>query len=444
MRVAVVGAGLSGTLTAVQLTRAGARVTLVEAGGDFGPGVAYATRDDAHRLNVPAARMSAFPDDPDHLVRWVAARDGACDPSAYLPRRVYGEYLRALLHGTTIDRVTGTVTDVRRVPQGAVVVLADGRRRVHDAVVLAVGSIPAALPGGLPDDARILTDPWAPGALAPAAPGERVVVLGSGLTAVDVALAVTARPGGGMVTAVSRRALLPHAHLPGLRAPAPPDRLPRAPASLAGLEAFVAGHVNRAREQGCDWRDAVDGLRPHVTGLWQLLPTAERRRFLRTLVRDWDVCRHRMAPAVADRVAGLRASGRLAVRAGALAGVTAAPEGLEVALRDGAVLRAERLVVCTGAGTDVRRQPLLGRLVARGLAAPDDLGLGVRTTPGGALLDAFGQPQPWLLTLGPPRRGELWETTAVAEIRTQAQALAHALTGSRGTAGAAVTHAPAA
>lgn len=435
MNVAVVGAGLSGTLTAVALLRHGARVTLVERSGDFGPGVAYATPDVTHLLNVPAGRMSAFPEDPDHFVRWAGRRHANVGHGDYLPRRLYGAYLRdvladaAALPGRTLDRVTGTVVDVRRGIGGAAVVLDDGRRLVHDAVVLAVGSVPCDPPLALPDDPRVIADPWSAAALRPGRAGSHTVIAGSGLTAVDVALSVAA--GGGGVTMVSRRGRLPHAHLSGLRTPLPLPAVPPGPLTLEELEGLVGEHVGRAVAGGGDWRDAIDGLRPHVPGLWRRLGPEDRRRFLAERVRDWDVCRHRMAPEVARRVAALRRTGRLVVVPAGLRRVTARPGAVEVALRDRSdtVLRADRVVVCTGAGADVAGHPLLARLVERGVAQPDDVGLGVRTTPEGALLSATGAPQRWLLTLGPPRRGELWETTAAPEIRVQAQQVAAALVG---------------
>lgn len=433
MKVVVIGAGLAGTLSTVALLRGGAAVTLVERSGDFGPGVAYGTPDVTHLLNVPAGRMSAFPEDPGHFVDWVARRHGSADPAAYLPRRLYGAYLRDVLAEAAarpdaeLERVQGTVTDVRRGIGGTVVALEDGRRVRGDAVVVAVGSVPCAPPLALPDDPRAITDPWSADALAAGAPGTHAVVVGSGLTAIDVALSISA--GGGAVTLVSRRGRVPHGHLEGLRVPSPLPDVPRGPTTLADLEHVVGTHVAETVAGGGDWRDAVDGLRPHVAELWRLLPAPERRRFLADRVRDWDVCRHRMAPEVARRVAALRRTGRLRVLAGGVRRVDAEQPGLRVTLADGDVLRAARVVVCTGAGTDVHDEPLLRRLIERGLATPDDVGLGVRTDADGALLDAAGRALPWLLTLGPARRGELWETTAAPEIRVQAQRVAAALLG---------------
>ncbi len=43
------------------------------------------------------------------------------------------------------------------------------------------------------------------------------------------------------------------------------------------------------------------------------------------------------------------------------------------------------------------------------------------------MLDVSGQVVPGLYVVGPPRKGTLWETTAVPEIRGQAAVLAQSL-----------------
>ena len=432
--VAVVGGGFSGTLTAVQLLRRaapGTRVLLIERSGDFGPGVAYGTPDDRHVLNVPAARMSACADEPDDLVGWAGVA-----PDAYLPRRVFGEYLRARLAAAAarsaarLERVTGEVRRIRPAPGALELVLDGGRHVACDRAVLALGALPAAAPCELPCDPRVVADPWRPGALAALADGlarragapAHAVLIGSGPTAVDVALTLCAEAPGATVTLVSRHGRLPFAHLPGLREPAPPPILPAGPFRLRTLERVLRAHVAQAERAGYDWRDAVDGLRPLVPRLWAALPETDRRAFAEGGNRAWEIRRHRLAPAVAAELAGLRRAGRLRVVRGAVAGVDAR---LTVRSASGSALRADAVVACNGPGHDVRAaQPLVRGLLADGHASADALALGLRSAPDGALLDRRGQSDGRLWTLGALRRGELYESTAVRELRDQAAIVA--------------------
>ena len=99
--VAIIGGGFAGTLLAINLVRhGGPRATLIERhAGQLARGVAYSAAHADHLLNVRAGNMSALRDDPDHFVRWLQAR-GAGGAKTFVPRRVYGDYLRDLLMET--------------------------------------------------------------------------------------------------------------------------------------------------------------------------------------------------------------------------------------------------------------------------------------------------------------------------------------------------------
>ena len=101
--IAIVGAGFSGTMAATHLlreARSPLRVVLIERAETAGAGIAYREQSDRHLLNVRAEGMSAFPDQPGHFLRWLADYRGdeaLVNPAAFLPRRLYGHYLRDVL-----------------------------------------------------------------------------------------------------------------------------------------------------------------------------------------------------------------------------------------------------------------------------------------------------------------------------------------------------------
>ncbi len=421
--IAVVGAGFCGTATAIHLLRSaapGTRVLLIERGDRTGRGLAYGTGDPRHRLNVAAARMSLFPERPDDFAAWAG-----CAPEAFMPRRRYGDYLVERLAAAAagspgrLERLHAEVVGARERGGALELRLRSGGTLACDRAVLALGWLPPAAPW--PGDERVVTDPWAPGALGRAARPGTTLIVGTGPTAVDVALTVASSPAA-RVVAVSRRGKLPFAHLPGLRTPAPPPDFGLGPLRLRVAEAMVRAHITRMAPEGYDWRDVIDGLRPLIPGLWARVPDTDRRRFLASRMRAWEIRRHRLAPEVAAEVAGLRAAGRLEIRAGGLEGITHGRRRVELQLAGGGVLRGDRVVLCAGAGGVVAgtTHALVRDLLAGGLAVPDAVGLGLRTAPGGALLDRRGVASRRLWTLGPLRRGELWESTAVPELRVQA------------------------
>jgi uncharacterized NAD(P)/FAD-binding protein YdhS len=445
--VAIIGGGASGTLAAVQLLRrAGAaaplRVLLIDRDGRHGLGRAYSTTHPFHLLNSPAGRMSALPGDPAHLERWAQAR--GLQQDGFLARRDYGRYLGELLAGAQrqawpsaqLSLITAEVTSAGQAGPGRPLRLglAGGAGPVEaDVTVLATGSLPPGAPGPVPASPRYVADPWAPGALDGAGDGRPVIIAGTGLTMLDLALAVTGANPATVVHAVSRHALLPREHR---GAPAPGQ--PPAPAmpALAGGPLRLAELVRQVRSAAAeypgDWQDIIDVLRPQVPGLWQRLPEADQRLFLRRYARYWEVHRHRVPPATAARIAGLRAAGRLHVRPGQIVAAGAGPDGVRVRVAHGGTvtgLDGGWLINGTGPAADVTTAggPLLRDLLATGLARPDPLRLGLDAGPGGAVIDAAGRASDRIFALGPLLRGTRYETTAIAEIARQAESLARYL-----------------
>ena len=429
-RVAVVGGGASGLLTAFQLLAGSSdsdlAVTIHEASGVLGRGVAYGTSDPRHLLNVRARHMSAYADVPSDLIDWARRSGRDPDPLGFLPRTEYAHYLQDTLADVADHRLTisaGRVDDIVQVP-GGFELHTHHRVARAGAVVLAYGNqAPQPVVAGGVDLAELpghLADPWDLGAIR-ALPDDAVVVLvGSGLTAVDLAITLLEDSPKRRAVMVSRHGLLPHTHIEqqstGWVSPLPPGHL-----TADSLAEFVLGQVQAARRSGVNWRNVLDGLRPHTQLFWQRLDTDERQKFLTDYARLWEVRRHRMAPAVYDRVNDYRKFGRLKVLAGGIEG--AGSHGGKAQLRiNGEDLVVDAVVNCTGPLTDLTRttDPLLRSLQARGLAAPDPLRLGVSATPDGQVKGADGDVVPGLYAVGPPRKGILWESTAIPEIRTQA------------------------
>lgn len=431
--IAIIGAGYSGTLLAVQLARRGQRVTLVERAAAPGLGVAYGTADRRHLLNVRAGNMSALADDPGHFARWLDARGVPDAAHHFAPRKSYGEYLRALLADTraaapALAVVAGEAVGLEA-NDGVRVTLADGRGIAADAAVLAIGNLPPGTPpglGGVVASPRYLADPWAGSPTAGLADDDTVLLVGTGLTMIDAA--VTLGEGfGGRIVALSRRGQLPQVHAaPG---PAAPSR----DGPPAGRLSAKVRDV-RARAATIGWRAAVDELRPFTQRLWADADVSERARFLNHLRPWWDIHRHRIAPEVAARIETARAADRLAIVAGKLLGATETADGIAVdwrPRRSAAVERivAQRIVNCTGPLQDLTRadEPLLAGLVARGAIRPDALRIGIDVDPAGRTLDRDGRANDRLWAIGPMTKGAWWEIVAVPDIRHQAQALAETL-----------------
>jgi uncharacterized NAD(P)/FAD-binding protein YdhS len=442
--IAVIGAGFSGTIAALHLLRrlpADQPVLLCERAPEFARGVAYSTGDGAHLLNVRATNMSALADEPQHFADWLKRRPGGTgeglhetDAGVFASRGLYGQYLRSILDFAMRESASHAqlrlmpddVTDVLAGAQGGFeLVCASGNKLEVAGIVLAVGNLP---PEENPDP-RICANPWGSKAFRPLAGDEPVLIVGTGLTMVDLAISIRRRGFTGKIIAMSRGGLLPTRHAPVKPWPTPHFTLAEEQ-SLTQLTARLRDEVFAAAEQGMDWRAVIDSMRPVTASLWSRLPLAERQRFLRHARRYWDVHRHRMAPPHADLIEGWVKDGSLDVLAGRISSMQGGADTVTVTYTprgEGAAktLNVQRVIMASGLETIARtRDPLMQRLLDRGLIRLDQQGLGLDVTDGLNVVRGDGVAAERIWALGPIVRGVFWECVAVPDIRVQASHVA--------------------
>lgn len=458
--IVVVGGAFSGTVVAANLLRrpppGATRLVLIERGPVVARGVAYAQRHFPFLLNVPASRMSASSAEPLQFLDFVRRRLPKATGEDFLPRSLYGEYLEELLmaaqleapRNIRLDVVQGEVVNVRRIERHLPlqVELSGGRRFTADDVVLALGNPrPATLPAaaGALGNPAYAQDPWSTELRFERR--HKVLLIGTGLTAADVINYASADP----QRTPELHALSRHGGIAPRQTPFRPDAfkgdgnalLLAASTSLRGLTSSVRLLAREAEECGGDWREAITFVRHMAPTIWRRLPERDRVRFLRHLRAHWDIHRHRLPPELTQRLESLRGSGRLQIHAGRIQ--TMQPKGAQIDVtwqprgtRDRRRETFDFVVNCTGPDYDIARstEPLWRSLVQCGLCSPDSLGLGLRTGPNGAAIDADGWPGPHLFYIGPMLRADLWEATAVQELRVHAERLASLLATQRDSA----------
>ncbi len=465
--VTIIGGGLSGTLVAIQLLKQSQcklHLRLIESKPTVGLGLAYSTPEPNHLLNVPAAKMSAFPDQPDHFLNWLQNhllehRD--LDNSfwatpdlgqAFAPRQLYGIYLQAVLqntlasssdqNGSRLEYLCDEAVELHLQAGKMLVELQSGKQCSTAKIVLALGNFEPTNPPiadlSFYSNPRYQHSPWSSAALDELHPDEPIMLIGTGLTMVDIVLALKNRGHQGQIYAVSRHGLLSqvHATAPAVTGLEFNELLSiAAPLKVSGLLGYIREKVRLAEESGSNWRVVIDGLRPFLPQLWQRLTEEEKLRFLRHVRPFWEVHRHRLPPQLKAFMLKLQNEGQLIVKAAYIQGFCEQFDGVEVVLKprhknQTEIIRVGRVINCTGPNMDYNRvnSPLLQNLLAQGLAVPDPLGLGLVVEENGRLVsnESFNSASP-IYTLGPACKGSRWETTAVPEIRVQAQTLAQLL-----------------
>jgi len=450
--VAVVGGGYAGAALAYHLARrlasGRARIVVFEPRALLGAGLAYDTDEPAHRINVPAARMTFVPGDDEHFQRWLFETGAlAGDPEAttaeghvFARRSAFGRYVAAqlapLVAAGRVEHRRSRVRAVTRAQDGIWRVAAEeGPALVADLVVVATShpspQAPAILDRALAGHPRYVADATGRGALSAIRREDRVLVVGTGLTAADVIATLDAGGHRGPITAVSRRGLRSRGHNPALQEPfgdfaVPPSRSARV------LLRRVRHAVSDAAAAGVTWHAVFDRLRAQGGDVWRALPVAERRRLVRFLRPYWDVHRFRIAPQVEAVLDRRLAAGTLAFQAAAIAGVRRADaDGIVVRLRprhgkEPVESRYDAVIVTTGPGHGavLSSQPFLADLAAGGVLQADAVGLGIAVDEESRAIGTDGRAAATLFVAGPLARGTFGELMGLPQVTEQADFVA--------------------
>jgi uncharacterized NAD(P)/FAD-binding protein YdhS len=452
--VVVFGAGFSGAAVAINLLRLSywrpARVVLIDRAPRMARGAAYAERSHPYLLNVPAGRMSMNSSDPLEFLKFAQRTLPDATADDFLPRSLYGEYLESVL--LEAEQASPAHVQLQKV-RGDVCAIAhtggtspyridfdDGTSVLADDVVLALGNPPPAnLPGteSLHGSPLYVSDPWS--SQLALKPGETALVIGTGLTMADTVIAGSEEANGEVTFhAISRHGMIPPSQTAFRTGPGCDGD----DAALIRAASFSARRLLHAvreltddvQRRGGDWREAITCVRTLAPTLWQRLPTRERQRFLRHARPYWDVHRHRLPQQTLAKLDQLQLDEKLHVHAGRLVNFELVGDKIRVSWRtrgstDVQTLLVDRVINCTGADYNpVRsRDRLMRSLLGQGMAAPDSLGLGLRTGAHGAVIDSRNRPATNLYYIGPMLRADHWECTAAQELRIHAERLAHHL-----------------
>ncbi len=449
--ISIIGGGISGALVVMNLLRIAQKDTVsikwIEQSGSFGLGTAYSTDKAYHLLNVPAIAMGLFPDNPGGFYEWLKEKGHTYAEYDFVPRMIYGQYIKENLdsflqnnQSVTLALITAEVNDVSRVGDQYSLSLANHDDILTDSVVLVPGNFLPAHPR-VENMAYALSpgyhrNPWDNGLNDTLKKSDDVLVIGTGLTMVDKILDFYHQSHKGNIYALSRNGYLPLSHNPGSRHQKYPDyKEEMLVAGDAGkLLSIVRKHITKGIKSVIDWRVVLDSLRPSIPAIWNTLSLKEKQRFFRHINAAWAVARHRIPVICADIIQILRAKKQLDILSGRLIAIKPETDGFTVTYRDRKTLEIKSIAIhkiinCTGPqiypGPD--DSLLMRNLFAKEWVCADELGLGYNVLPDGRLLNKTHQILPNFYTIGSGLKGVLFETTAVPEIRAQANTLSKLL-----------------
>lgn len=443
--VCIIGGGFSGTATAIQLLETAADVQIKLINDTYPPaqGIAYSTSRYEHLLNVPAGRMSLFPQQPDHFINWLKARPD-CEEwlqptpaDAFVPRALYGIYMKELLELYTKDArlelITARAIKAEKENDGYSITLAPQQTIHADALVLAMGNYQPAPPrlkdANALQSTHYYNNPWDDVFLKGLKDTDSILLIGTGLTMVDCVLSLRKENFGGKIIVASPRGYLPESHTtPGMY----PDFYEEYKGKpLDQIFRTVRTHIKDAIEKKIAWQAVIDSLRLHVQSVWQQMSKEEKQQFTSHLRHIWGVARHRLPESTHAQIHDSMDNGHMQIIGGRIVSVEENKNGFTVGIRPRREQSVEtytvaRIVNCTGPQINYEEinDPFVKSLINNGIIYTDTPKMGVSADPDGKVLDKDGKPVKNVYTLGSLLRGVLWETTAVPDIRTQAEHVA--------------------
>ena len=444
-KIVIIGGGLSGTLLSIHLMRVHANrplhITVVDSNPPEMLGAAYSTEKDFHLLNVPAEKMSAFPEIGDDFVNWLSASGYPYQGRSFVPRMIYKRYIQDILARELRRKdekfryafIHGTAVGIEPVEQA--LMLRSGEKLPFDKLVLAVGnyqatSLPLADKGYMRHPAYYRSA-WDGGLFDQLGEKGKVLIIGTGLTMVDTVLTLRQKKHNGAIIALSTHGYTPRSHGPSAPYPIAAKTTESIRTCLDALK-FVNGHLKNARPQDIGWRSVIDAIRPFTQQIWQNFPVQEKKIFMEHLRHIWGVARHRMPQECAAVLQELLSTGQLSIFAGRIKAIRSGPQQhLSVDYQERSskrplTLEVDVIVNCMGPESNYEKleDPLINHLRQLGWMRTDPLRLGIDCTPEGAILEKDSVPSRRLYAIGPPLKGILWEITSVPEIRTAAVQLA--------------------
>mgnify|MGYP000153170678 CR=1 FL=1 len=456
-KLGIIGAGFTGTMTAVQLiekSRSPIEITLIYEGESLNKGIAFNPYSEKHLLNVITGRMSAYPDKPNHFLDWTMRRtsfknqDRAFIENSFLPRKLYGEYIsdiwkeakkKAKNKKIKLTVLNRSVKDLDISENEVSICFDNNSIKIVDDCIIATGnhlpSNPIIKNINFYSSKNYFRNPWDIKSVKNIKNELPILIIGNGLTMVDTVFGCLENGFKGKIFSISSHGfnILSHRYN-GPKYSKLIEELGDN-ISLYELVKLLNKHIKTAKKLGISPEPIIDSLRPYTQKIWTSFSAKEKSLFISRLRHLWGVARHRIPLDSSYKIQNLRLSGKLHINSGKIIDFIQKPNFISAKYfnkKTGNIetINVSRIINCTGPETNLLKIDgcFLKGCLLKDILFQDELRLGISTDiKTFKVIKKDGKPHVNLFTLGSNLKGELWESTAVNELRIQAEQLAEKL-----------------
>jgi len=447
-KICIIGGGFSGISSAIQLIKktTNIQITIID-DNTISKGIAYNPYSNKQLLNVVTSKMSLFDDEPDDFLNWVISKDPYKNEDkeiisqSFLSRKLYGEYLTetweeylniAINKNIEINIINDVAIDIDINDSSVEITTKNNEKIISDYCIMATGNDipknPTINNNNFYSSKNYYRNPWDIKSVINIDNNLPILILGNGLTMVDTVLGLIEKGFKGDIYSISPNGfnILSHKHI-GLKYTKINEEL-KSNLSLYELVKIVNKHIKNVKKYGISAEPIIDSIRPHVQEIWQNLSITEKKLFMGRLRHLWGVARHRIPQHIQEKIQSLRLDNKLHIISGKLINMEdfysyVGVEYIDKKRNNFNKLKVSRVINCTGPNTIINNNPddnLLKKCLSKGIIKQDELNLGIcADTKTLRVKDKNNNTHKNIFVIGTLLRGELWETTAINELRKQ-------------------------
>lgn len=453
--ICIIGGGFSGISSAIQLIKKtrNIQITLID-DKSIAKGIAYNPYSNKHLLNVVTSKMSIFDDNPNHFLDWVISKESYKNEDreilsqSFLSRKLYGEYLTetwgeyiniAVNKNIKLNIINDKVIDID-INDSINVLTKNNQKIISDYCILATGNNTPKNPdiknNNFYNSKYYFKNPWDVNSVTNINNNLPILIIGNGLTMVDTVLGLIEKGFKGEIYSISPNGfnILAHKHI-GLKYTKINEEL-NSDLSLYELVKIVNKHIKNVRKYGISAEPVIDAIRPHTQEIWLNLTLKEKKTFISRLRHLWGVARHRIPQHIHEKIQMLRLNNKLHIISGKLINMEdfysyVGVEYINKKTNKFNKLKVSRVINCTGPNTiinDSSDDNFLKKCLNKGIIKQDELNLGICVDIKTLRIKNINQIYDNIFAIGTLLRGELWETTAINELRKQSEMIANNIT----------------
>jgi uncharacterized NAD(P)/FAD-binding protein YdhS len=393
-KIAIIGFGFCGIMVfgnilkkiSIQKSQVKIKFIIFEKDGENAVGAGFSNFNDNYILNVPAKKMSPFQDSPDDFVDFlkenypeIYSKNG---PDGYISRNIYGQFLKKLR--SDFFKLANDLKIDYELIQKAVINIDEGFK-IHteslifdaDEVVLSSSFVQSKLNYCLNDE-KLISPLWSKNSINFHQKNnfkvdDKICIIGTGLSAVDVLVGLNAKNFSGKIYAISRRGNFPQPHFSQhniISNQGSINFIEDSDVKIGLVNISLKFRKYLRNNENYDLRHLIDSIRGKTKFLWQNFDEKNKGSFLKKFLPYWNIFRHRVPNSSLEIINKMIENNRLEIIKSSVKSIEKS-DGKFIIKTNKKTLDCDYVVNCLGFDYNIKNYPLIESMVKKNLLKKD-------------------------------------------------------------------------